>query len=442
MNLSKWQKYCIVVLMAIGAALAGYIGSSFVYEKPVSVATALIFFTLILIVGIVLVKNNKEPYDAAADNCSQTINIYQNCGSKPGPGPGPSPGPVPIDKDAIKKWIASVDPKLTGQCQDCILVSASQLWSSDTLDKVSSMPLEKQKTILSALLAFDCEKQCVIPPSGLVRGAVDTWVHTVAPNVIGTCHDCAVDVIMKLWSPDDLKKADALSPADKTNIVMALLTVNCPDCDAKSGKLAEGEVRDWIDSLLSGAKKECSTCLVNKIVDLWDEKKMTEVKAMKKNSQQQILQALLALNCQKECIEIPSGLDAAEVMQWVTVVMPAQIKGCYDCAVDAVLRNWTPSIFTDVKNMPAIEQSKILQALVVLNCQICLQGGLARQQIVSWISDIYPELSGVCTDCIADKASSMWSKKDFTDLLAKDSQDQQKILKSIANFNCPHVCTV
>jgi len=447
MSLSRFLDYAIAIMlsMTIGVLFAYYLQQ----KTQLSPAIAFIPFILTLIAGLIIVRrqHKKEGYalNLPGDSAGATINIIQNCGScNPTPGPTPvPPGPAPLTKDAVAKWIKSVDTGLTANCSNCIIDKAMQLWNSNLLEQISTLPMEKQKTILNAMLAVDCVSQCIIPVSNLDKQKVIAWVNMIVPTAGVNCQACAVDYILKHWSSQNFSNALVKMKEEQVKILEGIIAFNCPKCDAPI-KLDAKAVQAWLTGLLTGANPDCYSCAINTIVRLWSVADFNKIKKMDKKSQIQVIQALLALNCSENCIEVPSGLTPGQVNQWLASILDGENNNCYDCLSAFILKHWTPAMLNTAKQLPKIEQSKVVAGLIAANCQSeCLSNStLTKQQVTSWVKQILPTIDAVCVSCIVAKAMQIWNKQDFTEVMSKPTKDQAVIAKAMADYNCPHVCQV
>jgi hypothetical protein len=446
--MKKETKYAILASISILVGLATFfLIKSNKLSTGQSPAWALLPVIIILIIGIFSIeKKHKEPYSdskTSDDGCNQTINIYQNCS-----GPGPNPNPIPdgpIQKSDVMTWIKSIDSQLTATCQNCIANTAVKMWKKSDLTNVKSMSIDRQKVILNAMLVIDCNSQCIIPPSGLDRKQVEQWVAMVGKNISPQCQTCAVDHIMKLWAPTDFDKVRIRMMVEQQKILQGVIALNCPNCET-SNKLNPTDVQKWISLILTGAKPDCYNCIVSSIVNLWDNEQFTEVKKMDKKSQVQVVQALIAMNCEKQCIEVPSGLTPQQAQSWLNSVLVGESTSCAKCLNTAIVKNWSQAILSIVKSKPHADQVKILQALIAMNCESNCHPtpseNLTKTDISNWLKKILPSLSTDCSGCIVDSAFSMWDKQEFTELLAKSCEDQVKIARLIGDYSCPHVCNI
>lgn len=436
MKLDRNQRYAVV----IGSSVAiGILSIVVLKGLKANVWWAILPFAVSLVTGIVIVsRQKKENFEADDSGCNQTINITQNCKS----GPSPPAPPAALTAASIKKWIVSLNPSLTSDCQNCIIAAALKLWNSKTLTDVVNMAPEKQQSILKALLAFDCTKQCVIPPSGLDETAVEKWLKSLIPNLAEDCSSCVVDAIMKMWSPLEFTRVEAKMRIEQLKIVQAIFALHCETCEPPE-KLNSAEVQKWLSGILTGASSECYTCAVNTIVKMWSPAVWAKVKAMDVKSRTQVVQALIDINCMKECVEIPSSLDQGQVQKWLAGVLVGETALCSTCIVATIMKLWTPKLFQSAQAKSKLEQSRIVQGIVALNCKNpCVQNALQKQQVVAWVKQALPKVSAACVECIADKAFSMWTKEDFNDLLSKPTKEQAKLAKMLGDFNCPHVCNI
>jgi hypothetical protein len=195
-------------------------------------------------------------------------------------------------------------------------------------------------------------------------------------------------------------------------------------------------------SLLVGASQDCYKCALTIILRMWSTTEFAKVQAMSKASQLQILKALTALNCDKECIEVPSGLTAQEVSAWLSTVLNGRFASCTtSCIIPTILRLWTPPMLSSVKLKPLLEQQKIVQGIISFNCQgICFSGPISIDQVSWWVQNILPSASPNCQSCIVSSAMKNWTTDSFNELLGKPLTDQVKTARLLADFNCPDVC--
>ena len=439
--MKKGTKYAVMAAVAI---VVGFISFFLIKSNKLSIEQSALWalapVLIVVVIGIAAIeKKHKEHYDDDV-GCNQTVNIYQNCR-----GPNPSPPPDgPVNKSDIVKWLISVDPQLTSTCQDCIANNAVKMWKQADLTNVKNMSKKKKKVVLNALLVIDCNKQCIIPPSGLDRSKVQIWVSMVGKELSVQCQTCVVDSIMKLWSPSDFVKAQLGMKEEQAKLLQGVLAFNCSKCDVN--KLNPADVQKWINTILTGAKPDCYTCVVNTAVNLWNVEDFAKIEMMDKKSQVQVVQALIALNCEKDCVSVPSGLTVREAQEWLVTILVGESPTCDNCIVQAIVKNWSRSILDTVKSKPKDDQLKIVQVLLALNCdRVCHPSSnkLTKEDIQKWLVTMMPDVTQKCSDCIVNSAFSTWSssmptKEAFrTELLSKKCSDQVKIAKSIGAFNCP-----
>lgn len=515
--MEKSEKYGILIVIALVIGLGTFwlLKYNRVDMKKAGMIS-LLPVVLTIVVGIIIIEKDEKEKFSETDGCTQNINIYQQCGGKNTPSP-PSP-PTDLLKDDIEKWIGSVDSGLTSLCKSCVVSSALKLWKKIDLMKVQAIPLDKQKLVLQAMLVMDCDKECVIKPVGLEKAQILAWLAQLAPPLPAGCRDCLVDTILKLWSVSDFQKTVAHPKEEQIHIVQALVALNCKDCDKGiPGNIPAGEVEKWLNGILGGSNVSCLDCVIKTIYRIWKLPEFEKVQKMDKKSQDQIVQALIALNCEKDCIEVPSGVTKSEAMVWISSLTGAKNldSSCMNCSVQAVMKNWSPSMLAnvvkksepeqlliltalqafncekvcssasslssddakawidsvglsslspacvacavqavvklwklkmlqDVKAKPKPEQQNILSALIASNCgSVCAPpppATLNLGMIQGWLNKLFPELPAICTGCIAESGMKMWSMEQFRELTAKGCDEQRKIIKLMADFNCPHAC--
>jgi hypothetical protein len=410
-------------------------------------------------------RHSKELYEHGEHDIEnqQNINIYQNCGGskpvpgpgpKPIPGPGPKPIPVKLSKKEVVNWINSVNSALTNQCKNCITDAVLKMWKQADLDKVKTDSIDDQKKIVDALLAFDCEKQCVItppPPSGLTAAQVNKWVTSAYPGLPAVCYTCIVSSVMKMWTLTDFKKVQAKSASDQHSIVQGLLAFDCPHCQGipvppKPTYVTAADAQKFLSSVLVGQSPKCYQCLVSSITKNWTVDNFTKIKAMKKDSQVQVVQALLAFACLKECVVVPSGLTTQEVQQWLNSVFSGANAKCSTCLVQSVQKLWTRDQFTQVKAKAKADQVKIVQGLIAFDCkQQCVvtpphPSNLAME-IQDWIEKILPHEDKSCYSCMVSHAVKMWDEAEFDKVKAMPLASQQQIGQGLLGLNCQSECS-
>lgn len=418
-----------------------------------------------IVIVVLIARRVKEGYEHEIEN-QQNINIYQNCGGKPGPSPGPKPkpkpGPAPIPVNLSKKdvvsWINSVNSALTNQCKNCITDSVLKTWKEDDMDKVKAKSIDDQKKILDALLAFDCEKQCVItppPPSGLTAAQVQKWLASMYTDLPANCTSCVVSSVLKMWSPGDFAKVQAKSPQDQHSIIQGLLAFDCPHCQTPTPGpgpkplnlyVTAADAQKFLSSVLSGQSPKCYQCLVSSITKNWTIDNMAKVKAMKKDSQVQVVQALLAFACLKECVSVPSGLTTQEVQQWLNSVLVGVNSNCSTCLVQSIQKLWTRDSFTQVKAKAKDDQVKIVQGLIAFDCkQTCISTpphptNLAME-IQDWAEKMLPHEDKNCYTCIVSNGVKMWDEDEFDKVKAMPATTQIQIAQGLIAFNCNTECS-
>lgn len=433
--------------IVVGVALLLTVVSSLLLKKGRKV-WSLAVLLLVLIVGSIVIavehSNDKENFDVQSSGCNQTINIMQNC-KDPSPGPDNKPWlPVKplLSKSAVEKWVSNMDPSLTKQCKTCIVTSAMRLWTDETLRQVALKPMDQQQQILKALLLFDCDKQCVIPTNALDKKAVTKWLITVFGQQIDeNCFECVVDAIMKLWTRDDFQKA-IMKPIDQQrNIVDALWLVHCANCQNDTDKLTSKMVQNWLEKVLPKSAGNCTKCVLDTILRLWSLKDFKKVQKMDKKSQQQMAEALVTLDCNSECINVPTGLNAQAVGKWLDSIMTGENSSCRSCVIDAILHLWSPTLLAKVQGKSKLEQSTIAHGVLMLNCHDqCSMAKLSRAEVENWVKQAVPKAPLACQGCITAKAMQMWDREEFNKVKGLSAVDQAKMATLFADFNCPHLC--
>lgn len=446
--MKKDSMYALVAILTIVIGLVGYlIGRRYSYNLVWSMIPAVLFF----VIGTIIVSRKKGDDSENYTGCN-VVNVYQNgCGpTPPGPTP-PEPNNNPVNLAEVSKWISSLDSKLTKECQTCIISNAVKLWKEGDLEKVKNMPKDKQQDILKAMLVFDCANQCVIPPSGLDETQVAEWVSGVVANhYLPQCKACVINAILKTWTPADFVKARSKMKIEQSKIIQGVLALNCGDCE--TNKLDPVDVSNWLGQFLGkNARPDCYDCLGNTILNMWTPQIFAKVKAMSQQSQKQIVNALSEMDCKDHCTVIPSSLTKQAVLNWLSSVLSGEQMACMNCIVDVAVKNWTPALLAQVKTKPKEEQIKIVEAMIAMNCSDncqTTQRPLALQDISSWLKTILPELDAKCSSCASSSAYNMWKEsmptnQDFhNDVLTKSCDDQIKIARLVADYNCPDVCSI
>lgn len=447
MSLKKDQKYAIVIVVAILVGLITLFLLRLYSNSKHTFIISLIPSVFFLIMGLLYVskdKNNKERFSLGNGlDQNQVINIIQNCGSGPSPGPNPGPSPPsPLSKTDVMNWINSVNSKLTSTCKNCVVNKAISVWNSDILSKIKLESLEKQETILNALLAFNCDKECAVTNSNLNSAQVNQWVYEADSSLSENCHNCVVNNILKSWTQSEYENVLKMSNDKQKDIIQAMIAFNCSLCETPSSLNAQ-EVQQWMSGLIVGENPDCYACTVSNILKMWDNIQFAQVKAMDKTSQIQTVKALMALNCGKQCTSISSGLSASDVSKWVKGLIRNQdILSCVDsCIVPAIVRLWNPNIFSQIKNKPIIEQQKVLQGIISMNCgNSCFGGSLSKGEIEYIVSLVIPDANQACLDCISSDILQNMSPVDFNVLLSKPVSEQSKVFRNIASYKCPNSC--
>ena len=404
-------------------------------------ALLLIFGAFVVVSKYVFKKDWFEGFDdVSGSGCTQNINIVQNC-AKPRPSPGPGPTPQPqLSKQDVVNWIKSVNPSLTSQCEDCVVDTVMKLWKMSDLMMVKAKSLADQKNILDALVAFDCQKQCVVTPAGLDEKQVRMWVGSVYLGLSANCYDCIVKAIMKMWSPAEFAQVQTKSKHDQTLVVRGLLAFDCANCDVI--KISPTDVRNWLSTVLTGANAQCYQCLVDSAVKNWTPGDFSKVKAMNKKSQQQVVQALLALNCVKECVQVPSGLQAQEVHMWLNGLLAGANANCYNCLVNNIIKVWTQSVFNQVKMKTKDDQVKIIQGMIAFACyEDCMPPApLSPADVSAWVKQMLSQASVKCLSCVVSHIIKLWDSKVFADVKSKSPKEQMELAQGIVALNCAEDC--
>jgi hypothetical protein len=443
--MNKKDKILLVgFISALLVSLASYL---FFKKYKINIYYSILPFAFILLLSISLSTDkkydNSENYkgmnaeDRNISGCNQTINIIQNCDdNKPKP---PSPPSSQLNKMELLNWIESINNKLTVECKNCIVNSAMKLWNMDSFEKIKNMNRDEQTKVLYAVLSFDCDSLCSIKPENLNKNEVISWVRSVNPGLPEKCLDCVVLQIVRMWNVSMFQKVKNMAKNEQSNIVEGLLAMNCQNCRINN-RVDENSVRKWLNGLLK-QDSECIDCLVDKIVSLWDLSEYFKVVNMNIESQKQIVNAIMMLSCSKDCVVIPNKLTENEVRMWVRSILTDESDLCLYCIVKNIMNMWNYEMFKSVQRKSIQDQFKIIHGLIILNCSECITDSLTKNQVLSWLKTLAPsEYKLNCLDCIASAGVRMWTKRDFSNLLSKPTSDQIKVLKNLADYNCPHPC--
>lgn len=453
--LSKTESIGITVGVALLASVAVMMSS--MKKKKL---TAGVLFLVVLAVGItitLLMKHHgKETFTSSStssDGCVQNIHITQNCDKPSGGGGHVTPSHLaPLNVGAMKKWIKSINPDLTSGCVQCVVDSAMKMWNMGTLGLVKGMSMEKQKGILDGLLAFDCSKQCVITPATLHPpvAQVQQWLSLIMPGMEQSCFKCVTNTVVKMWTLGEFNEVKSKPLPEQAKVVRGLLAFNCEDCAVE--KLSRKQVQDWLSTQLTGAKPSCYGCLVDNIVRMWDFEQFNKVKNMDSKSRRQVIQALIALNCMKECVYVPSGLTKQQVQQWVDSVLTGANKACVDCLVNFVYMKWSVADFRKITAMKKEEQHRVIMALMIFDCD----GPCGHQpnegpdhpdikMVQKWVENILQKdnkLDHTCVSCIVNYIHNNNTKKSFAELAHTPTADHAKYIYSVAHHQCVGKCNL
>lgn len=369
------------------------------------------------------------------------IIINNNCGgsnSNPMPGPKPVPVSPALDHTKLMAWISSMEKNLTMSCLNCVVSQAVKLWDNDALQKVLNMPSAHQRAIFNAMLATDCNSDCIVKPNQLGFPEVRNWVNRIIKNQLpSNCVDCIATAIVKTWSPKEFQTTLSKQEKDQESILHSVWLANCKGCNAP---VVDKDVVNWVNSMMTGASLECASCVIKNIHTLWDEDQFMKVKSMDKKSQLQILKALVALDCNKECVSIPTKLDPSVISSWVASILKADNNNCKSCVVESIMRLWTPASFAKVQQMHPADQEKVLQGILSFNCESkCVRPSkLSPMEVSDWLKNFYK--ASECTSCIGQYIVSNWDSDYFRKIKSMDSKDQLSTIHKIASSSCPHVC--
>lgn len=454
--LSKKAKYTILVLVTIFVAVVAWVLTK---ETPENKRQMIVLGSVagVLVIGLLWIhhsEKDKENFALGNPGSDQIINITQNCGGgsgpSPSPAPGPKPSPAPVSdlKEKILEWMKSVEPALTAECQGCALNNAVRLWDEATLKKTQEMKIGAQKMVLNALIAFNCDKFCVIPAPGLNKEEVDKWIASLKQNVDPKILACVTVEILKMWSPENLADISKKPLQAQIDTLKGLIAFNCsqpkPVLDRK-------EVEAWLNTIINANRtgyKECDSCVIDHIVNMWSEQEFAKVKAMSLQSQRQIIQAMVSITCLKACVTLPTGLN--EVM--VAEILEKILRGmnissgplCGQCILHGIMENWSPQTFINFVNMPTKNQELILQGIIAFNscASICGDTPAFQQKIENWVRSVSPKggIPDKCFQCVMQSLLKKWNEQDLVVVLARSQAEQAKILDLELRYSCHPLC--
>jgi hypothetical protein len=211
--------------------------------------------------------------------------------------PHPLP-PSPINRNAVLQWVSKIAPHLNPECAVCITNNVVKKWTFAQFMSVMGMDPEKQQDMLNSILVLDCHSDCIFPK--LTAEQVEPWLKTVYKGRKENCYTCLTNAILKNWSTPKFDEVKALSPVSIKNILDAISSMNCPDCQA----LTVGAVEDWVSNNIIGDYGNCRSCIVKAIIENFDPMSFADLQKRNSLEISQIITALITMNCNHTCIRL------------------------------------------------------------------------------------------------------------------------------------------
>ncbi len=201
-------------------------------------------------------------------------------------------------------------------------------------------------------------------------------------------------------------------------------------------------VRKWIDSVDNSLTESCKKCIIDNAVNIWTQSTLVEVQSKDIAEQKNILQALLAFNCSKQCVIAPAVLDRQMVEALVYSIEPNMSTSCAVCMVDSIMQMWTMDDYNRIKEMNQQEQINVLMLIRNINCSTCdVQAKVDPNVVERLISLILVGAKPNCYKCVVQAIVNMWSLQELDDFKKMDRKSQGQVVQAIIALNCKESCT-
>lgn len=286
----------------------------------------------------------------------------------------------------------------------------------------------------------DSNENFDMPPNMVLE--IQSWLNKMAPNLTPSCKKCVVQNASKLWKQDTFKEVLAKSVMEQQNIIKGLLVLNCEkDCVIKPDGISIKDVDDWLKNFPE-LSQDCKDCVARTAVVNWDIAMFNSVKSKPVTDQQNIITALILLNCDK--CKNGDSLDLNQVKKWMNGILQGQTVECSECVLNVISKMWNSNDFKKIKAMDLKSQTQILQTLIFMNCEkICVEipTKLDPQKVMKFIESILVGTNVDCNTCLVDTIMKNWTPDSFNKVQKMSNADKIKILNGLISMNCLQVCT-
>ncbi len=289
---------------------------------------------------------------------------------------------VSLNTNDVMSWIMKFSQNNSEQCLNCPLNSIMKLWSVEDFAKVKSSSEEEQNKIYQALLKINCP-ECLdnkLKPEELL-----SWLTTVLPDSNQDCLNCVMQNLINVWNTNDLANIKSQNLNTQIEIIASILgNINCSDfCVSPLDRVSPNDAYQWIGSLLNGETPRCINCLKDIIVKSWSNTLFNDIKNRTKSEQNNLLQALIKMNCNNICYPENEKLTLEDIEKWLKVVLPNLENDCQGCIAENAFKMWQDKMptkqefYRQVVSLPCKEQFKLAKLIADFNCShLCSVPGL------------------------------------------------------------------
>lgn len=214
-------------------------------------------------------------------------------------------GTAKVPRDVLEKWLTV---QLTGAkpgCYKCLLDNMARMWDEAQFNKIKKMDAKSRRQVIQSLISLNCLKECVYVPTGLKKGDVSMFVHSVLGEQGARCMDCLSEFILKNWTVENYARVKDLMPKDQQQrILHALITLECKN-QCSDGHLDKKEVMEWVSSMLErngdhpGSK--CIDCVANQVLSSYNKADYSKLRAETTAEQVKFLHKLGEHACPHAC---------------------------------------------------------------------------------------------------------------------------------------------
>ena len=208
--------------------------------------------------------------------------------------------------------------------------------------------------------------------------------------------------------------------------------------------ISPSDADKWISSVDKDFSENCKGCLSKNLAKVWTVDMLEKVKKMSPSIQLDLLKLLVMLDCDKECEPKPipkpvSKLTKDKVEALIKKIYPDILETVKECMENNIMKLWDEKNFDIVLSKPLVEQEKILNGILALNC------GNIYKMYDKKARDLFASVGGnintKCGMCILQSIIKNWDMETFSKV-EKMNLPQRKLFIDTYSKLCDAECKI